>query len=288
MNNFLDDLQDQTLVDAIDLIKRDQKIEAIKLLRDKAGLGLKEAKDLVEALSMHAGSERSNEKFSDASSFESVNHAFSNTQHSQNFSSTSQIEYAFNNEDFENIMQLIQENRQVEAIKYIKDHSNMDLNQAKAMLDNLENNSNFAQFSDFLNHSKQNNFSSIQSSQTFSININGAKVTFKDQQLQELKDLIQQNRKIEAVKYVKDHSDLGLKEAKDVVEQMQNLNHWQQPFNNTSKNKSTFSSHSNPQKPESSSTPETQGIEKNKSGLSLFKIVIFFMLIGMVISLLLR
>lgn len=288
MNNFLDDLQDQTLIDAIDLIKQDQKIEAIKLLRDKAGLGLKEAKDLVEALSMHAGSERSNEKFSDASTLDSVNHAFSNTQHSQNFSSTSQIEYAFNNEDFENIMQLIQENRQVEAIKYIKDHSNMDLNQAKAMLDNLENNSNFAQFSEFLNQSKQNNFSSVQSSQTFSININGAQVTFKDQQLQELKDLIQQNRKIEAVKYVKDHSDLGLKEAKDVVEQMQNLNSWQQPFDHTSKSKSTFSSHSNPQKPESSSTPETQGIEKNKSGLSLFKIVIFFMLIGMVISLLLR
>ena len=288
MNNFLDDLQDQTLIDAIDLIKQDQKIEAIKLLRDKAGLGLKEAKDLVEALSMHAGSERSNEKFSDASSLDSVDHAFSNTQHSQNFSSTSQTEYAFNNEDFENIMQLIQENRQVEAIKYIKDHSNMDLNQAKAMLDNLENNSNFAQFSEFLNQSKQNNFSSVQSSQTFSININGAKVTFKDQQLQELKDLIQQNRKIEAVKYVKDHSNLGLKEAKDVVEQMQSLNHWQQPFDHTSKNKSAFSSHSTPQKPESSSTPETQGIEKNKSGLSLFKIVIFFMLIGMVISLLLR
>lgn len=48
MNNFLDDLQDQTLIDAIDLIKQDQKIEAIKLLRDKAGLGLKEAKDLLK------------------------------------------------------------------------------------------------------------------------------------------------------------------------------------------------------------------------------------------------
>lgn len=288
MNNFLDDLQDQTLIDAIDLIKQDQEIEAIKLLRNKAGLGLKEAKDLVEALSMHAGSERSNETFSDTSTFDSIDHTFSNIQHSQNFSSTSQTEYAFNNEDFENIMQLIHENRQVEAIKYIKDHSTMDLNQAKAMLDNLENNSNFAQFSEFLNQSKQNNFSSIQSSQTFSININGTEVTFKDQQLQELKDLIQQNRKIEAVKYVKDHSDLGLKEAKDVVEQMQNLNHWQQLFDHTSKSKSAFSNHSNPQKPESSSTPETQGIEKNKSGLSLFKIVIFLILISMVISLLLR
>ena len=41
---------------------------------------------------------------------------------------------------------------------------------------------------------------------------------FNPQQRQEILLLIQQGRKVEAVKWVKDHSDLGLKEAKDLVD----------------------------------------------------------------------
>ena len=44
-NNVLDN--DAELVD---LIRRDQKIQAIKLYRERTGVGLKEAKDAVEAM----------------------------------------------------------------------------------------------------------------------------------------------------------------------------------------------------------------------------------------------
>ncbi|RZG75423.1 hypothetical protein [Acinetobacter sp. WCHAc060025] len=43
---------------------------------------------------------------------------------------------------------------------------------------------------------------------------------FSPQQRQEIFSLLQQNRKVEAVKWVKEHSDLGLKESKDWVEQL--------------------------------------------------------------------
>ena len=46
---------------------------------------------------------------------------------------------------------------------------------------------------------------------------------FNPQQRQEILLLIQQGRKVEAVKWVKDHSDLGLKEAKDYVKQAEKI-----------------------------------------------------------------
>ena len=43
---------------------------------------------------------------------------------------------------------------------------------------------------------------------------------FSPQQRQEIFSLLQQNRKVEAVKWVKEHSNLGLKESKDWIEQL--------------------------------------------------------------------
>ena len=43
---------------------------------------------------------------------------------------------------------------------------------------------------------------------------------FNPQQRQEIFSLLQQNRKVEAVKWVMEHSTLGLKESKDWVEQL--------------------------------------------------------------------
>lgn len=43
---------------------------------------------------------------------------------------------------------------------------------------------------------------------------------FTQSQRQEIFSLLQQNRKVEAVKWVKEHSNLGLKESKDWIEQL--------------------------------------------------------------------
>jgi ribosomal protein L7/L12 len=41
--------------DVMEALKRDEKIQAIKLYRDATGVGLKEAKDIIEAAQRQAG-----------------------------------------------------------------------------------------------------------------------------------------------------------------------------------------------------------------------------------------
>lgn len=91
---------------------------------------------------------------------------------------------------------LIQQNRKIEAIKWVKDHSNLGLKDAKDYVESLAINPHEATAQSLTN-------SSISSMHA-----------------QEIYALIQQGRKIEAIKLVKKYSSLNLKDAKIFVENL--------------------------------------------------------------------
>ena len=96
------------------------------------------------------------------------------------------------------ILSIAQQHSKIEAIKWIRDHSDLGLKQAKDYVENLLENS--------IDHST---FQSSTDSSTSSSSI----------PLQEIHLMLQQGRKIEAIKLVKDSSNIGLKEAKDLVDE---------------------------------------------------------------------
>ncbi|WP_353161128.1 ribosomal protein L7/L12 [Acinetobacter guillouiae] len=107
----------------------------------------------------------------------------------------------FNPQQRQEILLLIQQGRKVEAVKWVKDHSDLGLKEAKDYVENLtENAYNFA-FAD-----------TAQSDSSRDIHLQIPQ--------QDILALIQQNRKIEAIKLVMENSNLGLKDAKDFVEQL--------------------------------------------------------------------
>ncbi|WP_228270486.1 ribosomal protein L7/L12 [Acinetobacter guillouiae] len=107
----------------------------------------------------------------------------------------------FNPQQRQEILLLIQQGRKVEAVKWVKDHSDLGLKEAKDYVENLtENAYNFA-FAD-----------TAQSDSSRDIHLQIPQ--------QDIHALIQQNRKIEAIKLVMENSNLGLKDAKDFVEQL--------------------------------------------------------------------
>ena len=98
------------------------------------------------------------------------------------------------------ILSIAQQHSKIEAIKWIRDHSDLGLKQAKDYVENLLENS--------IDHST---FQSSTDSSTSSSSI----------PLQEIHLMLQQGRKIEAIKLVKDSSNIGLKEAKDFVDSLE-------------------------------------------------------------------
>lgn len=107
----------------------------------------------------------------------------------------------FNNHQLQEIRLLLQQNRKVEAVKYVKDHSNLGLKESKDFVDQFENQAQF-----FYSEYAHQNTDDLNTSQTI--------------QHHEILSLIQQGRKIEAIKLVMDQSHLGLKDAKDFVEEL--------------------------------------------------------------------
>ena len=100
------------------------------------------------------------------------------------------------------ILSLAQQRSKIEAIKWVRDHSDLGLKEAKDYVENLlVNTVENSNYSTFQNSTDQSN-SSIP--------------------LQEIHLLIQQGRKIEAIKLVKDASNIGLKEAKDFIDSLTN------------------------------------------------------------------
>lgn len=107
----------------------------------------------------------------------------------------------FNPQQRQEILLLIQQDRKVEAIKWVKDHSDLGLKEAKDYVENLTENSHNLVFAD-----------TFQSDSFRNINLQIPQ--------QDILALIQQNRKIEAIKLVMENSNLGLKDAKNFVEQL--------------------------------------------------------------------
>lgn len=107
----------------------------------------------------------------------------------------------FNHHQLQEIRLLLQQNRKVEAVKYVKDHSNLGLKESKDFVDQFENQAQF--FSSEYAHQDTDDLS-----------------TPRPIQHHEILSLIHQGRKIEAIKLVMDQSHLGLKDAKDFVEEL--------------------------------------------------------------------
>ena len=101
------------------------------------------------------------------------------------------------------ILSLAQQNSKIEAIKWVIDHSNLGLKQAKDYVESLLENS-----------SGNSSHFTFQSSTDSSISSSSIP-------LQEIHLLLQQGRKIEAIKLVKDSSNIGLKEAKEYIESLE-------------------------------------------------------------------
>ncbi|HMB92193.1 MAG TPA: ribosomal protein L7/L12 [Rhodothermales bacterium] len=94
-----------------ELIQQGNKIEAIKLLRDTTGIGLKEAKNEVDRLSAElAGQARSSTRPTTASE-------------------TGQVPNA--------VLALAQEGRKIEAIKLLREKTGVSLKEAKERVDAL-------------------------------------------------------------------------------------------------------------------------------------------------------
>lgn len=102
----------------------------------------------------------------------------------------------FSERQKQDILLLIQQNRKIEAIKWVVDHSDLGLKEAKDYVENLAENPNHTTTQSLTNSS----ISPIHA--------------------QEIYTLIQQNQKIEAIKLVKKYSTLDLKDAKEFVESL--------------------------------------------------------------------
>lgn len=104
-----------------DLLKQKRKDDAIKYIRNKYDMDFKSAKETIDKMTKTL-------EF-----FEGKNRGLSKTDFSDMFKN-SIISRIYDND----LYALIRENRKIEAIKYVKDKYNFDLEKAKAMVDTLE------------------------------------------------------------------------------------------------------------------------------------------------------
>ena len=104
-----------------DLLKQKRKEETIKYVKNKYDMDFKTAKETVDKMTKTL-------EF-----FEGKNHGLSKTDFSYMFKN-SIISRIYDND----LYALIRENRKIEAVKYVKDKYNFDLEKAKALVDILE------------------------------------------------------------------------------------------------------------------------------------------------------
>jgi len=105
------------LIPVQDLVKRNEHISAIKLVKDKTGLSLKESKDIVDSIDQ---SFHTTDTLNDKSSF-----------------STDEILQKDNIGEKLNI--LLQQDKKIEAIKLVIDATGMDLLNAKNFVESIQN-----------------------------------------------------------------------------------------------------------------------------------------------------
>ena len=104
-----------------DLLKQKRKEEAVKYVKNKYDMDFKDAKETVDKMTKTL-------EF-----FEGKNRGLSKTDFSDMFKN-SIISRIYDND----LYALIRENRKEEAVKYVKDKYNFDLEKAKTLVDNLE------------------------------------------------------------------------------------------------------------------------------------------------------
>ena len=104
-----------------DLLKQKRKEEAVKYVKNKYDMDFKDAKETVDKMTKTL-------EF-----FEGKNSGLSKEDFSYMFKN-SIISRIYDND----LYALIRENRKIEAVKYVKDKYNFDLETAKTMVDNLE------------------------------------------------------------------------------------------------------------------------------------------------------
>ena len=104
-----------------DLLKQKRKEETVKYVKNKYNMDFKDAKETVDKMTKTL-------EF-----FEGKNRGLSKTDFPDMFKN-SIISRIYDND----LYTLIRENRKIEAVKYVKDKYNFDLEKAKAMVDTLE------------------------------------------------------------------------------------------------------------------------------------------------------
>ena len=104
-----------------DLLKQKRKEEAIKYIRNKYDMDFKSAKETIDKMTKTL------------EYFEGKNRGLSKEDFHDMFKN-SIISRIYDND----LYALIRENRKIEAVKYVKDKYNFDLEKAKAMVDTLE------------------------------------------------------------------------------------------------------------------------------------------------------
>ena len=104
-----------------DLLKQKRKDDAIKYIRNKYDMDFKSAKETIDKMTKTL------------EYFEGKNHGLSKEDFHDMFKN-SIISRIYDND----LYILIRENRKEEAVKYVKDKYNFDLEKAKTLVDNLE------------------------------------------------------------------------------------------------------------------------------------------------------
>ena len=104
-----------------DLLKQKRKDDAIKYIRNKYDMDFKSAKETIDKMTKTL------------EYFEGKNHGLSKEDFHDMFKN-SIISRIYDND----LYALIRENRKEEAVKYVKDKYNFDLEKAKTLVDNLE------------------------------------------------------------------------------------------------------------------------------------------------------
>ena len=162
------------------LISSGQKIEAVKLYREITGVGLKEAKDAVEA--MEAGRPVV------------ITRAAATTN--ARYEAADDLSPAVR---LREVMALIQSGQKIEAIKLYREITGVGLKEAKDAVEAME-------------------AGQPVTVANFKLETPAVTDASQDPRVGEMVQLIYDNRKIEAIKLYREIFDTGLKEAKDAVE----------------------------------------------------------------------
>lgn len=168
---------DQEALDAAvgKLLAEGQLVPAVKLIRENTGLGLREAMQYVQRLSAGADSANAAPAASTRSSISS--------------------------DAMAQIQQLVAQDKKIQAIKLVRQHTGLGLKEAKDLVDRMADSAAVG---------------------ALDLPAAGPQLTpSTDEVMTRVRALAAQGKKIHAIKELRDHTPgLGLKEAKDIVESL--------------------------------------------------------------------